>query len=146
MELIRETPPDDSILRRRRGRSSPIRDWLDQLRKEPGVWFRYPEPVALSIPSTIRTGKSHGATEGEFEIKTKVVTVTDDQGDEKDRYLIWVRHTPLGLDGDDIKQLEANNAASGHAPVDTQLGFPGEFDYDATDPEETVSFDDTTAG
>ena len=53
--LIQEEPPHH-----KRGRKSDIEPWLDVIRVDPGVWFKYPEVVT---PSSQQVAVRYRATE-----------------------------------------------------------------------------------
>ncbi len=69
-ELIFKDPPP---MANGRPVGSPLRSWLDELRKHPGQWAEYPEAVSQSTASDIRHGRKVGAVAGEFDITTRAI-------------------------------------------------------------------------
>jgi len=73
-KLIQEEPPPSRTNRAgiRSGNPDgsppgPMTLWLWEIRKRPGVWFRYPEQVSANTPRNVRIGNHSGVDAGEFE-------------------------------------------------------------------------------
>jgi hypothetical protein len=62
-----------------RGQTSKYIPWLQELRKHPGRWVKFPERVkgASATARAIKTGELKGVNAGEFETTTRGGTTTD---------------------------------------------------------------------
>ena len=66
---------------------SPIGEWLNELRKHPGQWAKYPDRVHPSVVTDINKGRRYGVTAGEFDAVGR-----DNKNDPKLRSILFTRY------------------------------------------------------